>query len=258
MHFDLFEEEGIQAAYSALIPGLRSHKRIKSVLKTALAKTPKSGSILEFGVFRGKTINYLAKLLPREPIYGFDSFEGFPNDGRTDWQSDFTVDTLPTVAPNVTLVKGFFDTSLPIFLKENPSLAPLRLLHIDCDLYSSTKIIFDNLSHLLMPGSAIVFDELLHYGRFRENEFLAFFEFLEQKQMTFRWSARSGKLMPLEKFLETKTTRILLGMKVWRSEGYHQNAAVVLAARPVSYEDTLAQYRGLAETLAQTFPMEID
>ena len=257
MHLDLFKKEGKQANYRTLIPGLRNRKRFKSVLGAAFNETQKSGSVLEFGVFQGRTINYLAELLPNEPIYGFDSFEGFPDDGRKDWQQDFSVEALPDVPNNVTLVKGFFDTSLPKFLEKNPDLPPLRLLHVDCDLYSSTKIVFDNLSHLLEPGSVIVFDELLHYGRFRENEFLAFYEFLEQKKLTFSWVAKVGKLMPLKKILDMHKSHALAGMKQLRAEGYHQNAAVALAARPASYEDKLAQYRSAAEDLARAFPLEL-
>lgn len=258
MHLDRFKKDGKQANYRTLIPGLRHRKRNKSVLEIALKKAQKTGSILEFGVFKGKTINYLAKLVPNEPIYGFDSFEGFPNDGRTDWQQDFTVDGLPAVASNVTLIKGFFDASLPKFLRENPDLPPVRLLHIDCDLYSSTKVVFDNLGHLLKPGSVIVFDELLHYGRFRENEFLAFFEFLEKNNLTFYWLAKAGKLMSFEKFLKMKASHTLASIQVLRSKGYHQNAAVILVPRTESYDETLAQYRAKAETLAQTFPIEIN
>ena len=255
MHLDLFGKEGKQANYQTLIPGLRQRKRWENVLKAALDNAQLCGPVLEFGVFRGKSINYLAELLPNEVIYGFDSFEGFPNDGRPDWQQDFQLDDLPAVAKNVTLVQGFFDVSLPAFLRENRAFPPLRLLHIDCDLYSSTKLVFDNLSHLLQKGSVIVFDELLHYGRFRENEFLAFFEFLEERSLTFHWLVRAGKVMPFKNFLEMKANNRLAEMKVLRSKGYHQNTAVELAARPASYEDTLAQYRGVAENLARDFPI---
>lgn len=255
MHFDRFKKESVQADYRSLVPRLRRRKRYKPVLKAALAKAQRSGSVLEFGVFRGRSINYLASLLPNDFIYGFDSFEGFPDDGRSDWRQDFSVDGMPRVPDNVTLVKGFFDTSLPAFLQEKPDLSPLRLLHVDCDLYSSTKVVFDNLSHLLIPGSVIVFDELLHYGRFRENEFLALYEFLEEKQLSFRWCARVGKLLPFQNFLERKANHTLEGMKELRARGYHQNAAVVLKKRPADYEESLTLYRNKAAVLASTFPM---
>jgi hypothetical protein len=36
------------------------------------------GLILEFGVYKGESINYIARRLPKDLIYGFDSFEGLP------------------------------------------------------------------------------------------------------------------------------------------------------------------------------------
>lgn len=40
----------------------------------------KDGLYLEFGVFQGTTINYIAQQKENETIYGFDSFEGLPED----------------------------------------------------------------------------------------------------------------------------------------------------------------------------------
>ena len=38
------------------------------------------GSVLEFGVHKGKTINVMSKVFPNDTLYGFDSFEGLPED----------------------------------------------------------------------------------------------------------------------------------------------------------------------------------
>lgn len=259
MHFARFKRESNVVDYRTLIPGPRHRKRVESVLKHALKYAPDSGPVLEFGVYRGRTIRFLANLLPNTPHYGFDSFEGFPDDGRRDWQQDFRVDKKPTVPSNVTLVEGFFDNSLPIFLANNPNITPPRLIHVDCDLYSSTKVIFDHLGDLLGPGSVIVFDELLHYHRFRENEFLAFYQFLEAHQLTFRWLARSGKLLPFERFLTLHAAKNLpTSIKNFRSQGYHQNVAIVLERRKAGYEDKLDHYYDKAKRLAALYPLTLD
>jgi hypothetical protein len=52
-------------------------------------------------------------------------------------------------------------------------------LHIDCDIYASTKEIFDNLVDNIVPGTVIVFDELYNYPGAEEHEFKAFQEFLD-------------------------------------------------------------------------------
>ena len=50
----------------------------RQVLDLALTELPTDGVILEFGVFRGGTIRYLAKAVPGRKVHGFDSFEGLP------------------------------------------------------------------------------------------------------------------------------------------------------------------------------------
>jgi len=258
MHLARFKRESNVADYRTLIPGLRYRKRAHSVLKHALKHAPKSGPVLEFGVYRGRSIRFLASLSPNTPHYGFDSFEGFPDDGRSDWKQDFRVDSTPEVPDNVTLVKGFFDKSVPAFLANTPNLTSPRLVHIDCDIFSSTKIIFDHFGKLLGPGSVIVFDELLHYRRFRENEFMAFYQFLEAHQLTFRWLARSGKLLPFKRFLALHAEQKLpSSIKNFRVQGYHQNVAVVLEKRGADYEDKLNRYSDEAKRLAELYPLTL-
>lgn len=259
MHLDRYECESKVVDCRTLVPGLRHRKRAQSILRHALKHAPDSGPVMEFGVYRGRTIRFLANLLPETPHYGFDSFEGFPNDGRSDWQQDFRVDGKPEVPSNVTLVKGFFDKSLPRFLADNPDIGPPKLIHIDCDLYSSTKVIFDLLGGLLAPGSVIVFDELLHYHRFRENEFLAFHQFLETRKLTFKWTARSGKLLPFERFLKLQASQALpSSIKNFRRYGYHQNVAVTLKKREANYEECLGRYLEDAKRLVALYPMVFD
>ena len=56
---------------------------------------------------------------------------------------------------------------------------PLMVLHVDCDIYSSTVTIFKLLKPFLIPGSLVVFDELVNYPSFLDHEMLAFYEFLQ-------------------------------------------------------------------------------
>ena len=138
-----------------------------------LAKNP---IICEFGVFTGNTINHIASIVSGI-VYGFDSFEGLPErwrDGYT--KGTFKVTALPKVRSNVTLIKGWFDQTLPPFLQQHKE--PIGLLHIDCDLYSSTKIIFDLLAPQIRPGCVIVFDEYFNYPGWEEGEYKAFQEYL--------------------------------------------------------------------------------
>lgn len=145
----------------------------------------RKGLYLEFGVFSGRTINYIARQVAR-PVYGFDSFEGLPERWRDSWGAGhFKVVKLPRVAQNVTLIKGWFDKTLPEFLKTHPE--DVAFLHIDCDLYSSTKTIFACLSPRIKAGTVIVFDEYFNYPGWRDGEFKAFQEFVAREGLEFEY-----------------------------------------------------------------------
>jgi Macrocin-O-methyltransferase (TylF) len=85
---------------------------------------------------------------------------------------------LPKVPANVTLVKGWFEDTLPKFLAKNPG--PVAFLHVDCDLYSSTSCVFGFLSDRLVPGTVILFDELLGYPGWQQGEWKALREWMEK------------------------------------------------------------------------------
>lgn len=52
-----------------------------NILDLAFSKCTIEGLIMEFGVYSGRTINHMANLT-NKTIYGFDSFEGLPEDWR--------------------------------------------------------------------------------------------------------------------------------------------------------------------------------
>lgn len=147
----------------------------------------KEGIFLEFGVFNGKSINFMSNILKDRKFYGFDSFEGLPEDWIPGFNKGrFSLDgNLPPVNKNVTLIKGWFNETLPQFIKElNEDIA---FIHVDCDLYSSTKTIFDCLKDKITPGTVITFDEYFCYHNWEEHEFKAFQEFVKEKQVKYKY-----------------------------------------------------------------------
>jgi hypothetical protein len=145
------------------------------------------GPVLEFGVATGRTINHIASLT-REQIYGFDSFEGLPEDWRTGYGKGRFAQALPTVGSNVRLMVGWFENSLNEFVEACPE-GPISLIHIDCDLYSSTKTILDRLAHRIVPGTVIVFDEYFNYPGWEVHEFKAWKEFCATYNMGYRYDS---------------------------------------------------------------------
>ena len=145
------------------------------------------GLRLEFGVWRGNSIKRCSARFPNQHWYGFDSFEGFPDDGRIDWLKPFKVITMPDTGPNVTLVKGYFSDTLDPFLASTPG--DVAFVNVDCDIYSSTVDIFTALEkhNRMRAGLVIYFDELINYVDYMWNESLALFEMCERTGFGLDW-----------------------------------------------------------------------
>eukprot|EP01041_Mallomonas_annulata_P011188 gene11188-23375_t len=167
----------------------------------------KNDLILEFGVWMGSSINNIARHLPESVIVGFDSFEGLPED----WSGLFVKGSfnmqghVPAVLPNVALMKGWFTDTIPQFKraakarvmdvegvgkvveKESEIELPHRigLLHIDCDLYSSTKTVFNSFKSNIRRGTIIIFDELLNFDGYERHEMRALYELVKERNITF-------------------------------------------------------------------------
>lgn len=149
------------------------------------------GIILEFGVFKAVTITIMAKLFPDEEIWGFDSFIGLPekwkeSESITRPKGHFKTE-IPKVPHNVRLIQGFFDKTLPQWLKTHNSsqYSEISFLHVDSDLYSSAKTILDLLNDRIKVGTVIAFDEIGNWGEeniypcWEEGEWKAFNEWLD-------------------------------------------------------------------------------
>jgi len=146
----------------------------------ALIMSP-PGLFLEFGVGNGTSIKHLSSLTTNK-IYGFDSFTGLPEDWTDGHNKGHFACDLPTDMPsNVELVVGLFNDSLPKFLKTHTD--QVGFVHIDCDLYSSTKTVLDLLNDRLLNNTIIIFDEFYGYAGWEKHEYLAFNEFLK----TYNW-----------------------------------------------------------------------
>jgi Tfp pilus assembly protein PilF/predicted O-methyltransferase YrrM len=166
--------------------GKPCYRESRALMSLAISQLSVEGLILEFGVYTGGSIIYIAERLKNHKIYGFDSFQGLPEDwGVTAKKGQFAVDKLPALKENIELVVGWFDETLPTFVKQRSG--PISLLHIDCDLYSSTKTIFDNLNDWIVPGTVIVFDEYFNYPGWELHEFKALQEFREANRVSYEY-----------------------------------------------------------------------
>lgn len=144
------------------------------------------GLFLEFGVFSGKTINLISSEKEDKLIYGFDSFLGLPETWRAGFEKGmFGREDLPIVNKNVVLIKGWFNDTLPQFLKVNTEKC--AFIHIDCDLYSSTETVFNYLAPRINTGTIILFDEYFNYPGWQKNEHKAFLEYTQRNNVKYEY-----------------------------------------------------------------------
>ena len=158
-----------------------------TLLDRAMSAAPATGEVLEFGVYHGLSLRKLAKRVST-PIHGFDSFEGLPEDWRPGEPkgSYSTHGRVPTVPAQVQLHRGWFQDTLPTFAAK---AGKLRLVHVDCDLYSSTRTVLEGLRPLLQPGTVLLFDEFLGFEGFEQHEFRAWHEFAERHKVEYEYTA---------------------------------------------------------------------
>lgn len=155
-----------------------------SLLSHSLSFVNVDGSYCEFGVYRGSTINFIAERIT-QTIHGFDSFDGLPEDWVPGAPRGTFATKPPPVRSNVTLHKGWFNETLPAWKLAH--LGPIAFMHVDCDLYSATKTVFDALGDCVVAGTVIQFDEYFNYPGWQQGEFKAFAEFVESRHLSFEY-----------------------------------------------------------------------
>jgi hypothetical protein len=160
----------------------------RELIDFALAAVGIEGHFLEFGVFTGGTIRFIAGRRGEALVHGFDSFEGLPEAWSGFGLGKRAFDRrgrLPRVPANVRLHPGGFAESLPAWLDAHPG--PVAFVHVDCDLYDSTRTVLALLAERLAPGTVILFDEYFNYPNWERHEYKAFREFVEEHKVRYRY-----------------------------------------------------------------------
>lgn len=168
------------------MPSALMFPRPEETLQHAASLVEVPGSVLEFGVASGYTLNLLVQALPGRTAAGFDVFTGLPEDWRSGFPAGmFAQDGLPEV-PGAELVVGLFEDTLPGYLaRETENVA---LLHLDADLYTSTRTVLEVVGPRLVEGSVVLFDEYFNYPGWREGEFLAWQQYAGKTGTTYRYT----------------------------------------------------------------------
>ena len=173
------------------------------------------GHYLEFGVFQGNSFILAAKLAERHGLktmrfFAFDSFEGLPEDEGTKFrkgnyycpEENFTrtIRKAGVIVNKVVVVKGWYKQSLTDDTKRKYQLNLAAVIHVDCDLYSSTADVLEFIKDIVQVGTIVIFDDWYAY---RDEEKPG--DFGEQKAFN-EWSLRDA----FEDFYDFSTTKAFI------------------------------------------------
>lgn len=129
----------------------------------ALSHAPKNGHVMEFGVYRGESLLHLAAVSER-PVWGFDSFCGFSEGSIYEEVKSEVLRKKIEIPAKLTayehLVPGYFEDTIERWLDEAKS-KEIAFVHYDAGHYEATRFVLSRISDFLVPGTIIVFDELI-------------------------------------------------------------------------------------------------
>lgn len=145
-----------------------------------MVKPREDSLIMEFGCWKGDSIKFIANHFKNNKVYGFDSFEGLPEQWASLAKSHFSLaGELPDVGDltNIEFVKGWYCNTLSKFYEEHGG-KHIAFIHIDCDVYSSTKEVLECFKkEILRDKPYILFDDFRNYhGWEKDGECRAFLE----------------------------------------------------------------------------------
>ncbi len=161
----------LHARKYTLLPFARLHALEKIGIE--VERKAVSGDIVQCGVFKGGSAAILAtstaSAVPARTLWLFDSFEGLPTGGEKD--GDYAIGRTGAAAGTIdnvnkimrianvperrlSIVQGWFQDTFPTV-----QTGPIAVLHLDADLYDSTKLALERFYDLLSPGGYLVIDD---------------------------------------------------------------------------------------------------
>jgi predicted O-methyltransferase YrrM len=135
-------------------------ERAFSLWKMAQTLQDVPGDIAELGVYRGGSAFLLGKALPGKALHLFDSFTGLPDPAPMDLHAkgDFAGTSRAKTAQLLSFTQAIFHVGyFPETFQHFSS--PLALVHLDADLYASTKSGLEAFWPLLSPGGLMIGDD---------------------------------------------------------------------------------------------------
>ena len=166
------------------------------VLDRALNALRPEGIVAECGVYFGRSLAYIAARTDLA-IHGFDSFSGLPEPWLDKPAGAYSTGGFIPQLEGVHLHKGWFDETLPDFAARQKG-ERIALLHLDCDLYSSTATALRHLGPLCDAETIYVFDDLIGIRGWRDHEFRALEEYAGSRKISVLAAAVTAREVALK------------------------------------------------------------
>ena len=144
-----------------------------ALFDSMIQKSKKDRPFYEFGVWRGNSFKYLLKSFNKG--YGFDTFEGLPEDWHTKKQGSYSAEGIVPNIDNATFIEGKFEDTLPIFFSKSRPIA--SIINFDADLYSSTLCALNYSKNVIDQDTILIFDEFIINKNWEKDEYKALNEF---------------------------------------------------------------------------------
>ena len=161
------------------LPTLYFHRWALFDHMTELSK--KDRPFYEFGVWRGEAFRYLIKTFKKG--YGFDTFEGLPEDWHSEKAGTYTSDgNIPKIKGGKFIVGKFEDTLPGFFAEERPTAS---IINFDADLYSSTICALNFAKQVIDQHTILIFDEFIMNKNWEHDEYKALEEFCSNNHYTY-------------------------------------------------------------------------
>ena len=162
------------------IPNSLEQRMVLWRMGAALAPTD---TWAEFGC--GSSTERLMGLLPASgTLHCFDSERGLPepwNRGTDIKPAGSYANSMQVIDRRAVRHRGWYKDTLPGWIPK-----PLGLIHIDCDIYSSTSEALTACKPYCVNGTVLSFDELYGYPTYADHEYKALIE----SGLKVRWLAR--------------------------------------------------------------------
>ncbi len=153
-----------------------------ALFDSIIHQSKKDRPFYEFGVWRGDSFKYLINTF--EKGYGFDTFEGLPEDWHNTKKGTYSAEGLIPQINGGEFTVGKFENTLPTFFAQARPKA--SIINFDADLYSSTLCALNYSKPVIDKDTILIFDEFIINKNWEQDEYKALNEFCSHNNLSYK------------------------------------------------------------------------